>query len=413
MFHQPLSLSELERLVEIRVKNSSGARKPKIRECLFPYIPEGNMQRVGSSTLKYPSNNAITQSSGSTFNYLATLCVSCKHPTTLRVCDHETQWLNHQFSYRGFSSSITGSFWNFFTKPTNQTTSNFPLVTPDGDIRITMPALDFRSHVKAKKCLSKSAEIIKIQAKSKQSHSQPPSSSQHQIISEIHTNSIRANPNNEDKYCINHISETDEVYACMIDGHGGSAAAQFTKDNLINNIRCRMNTIHKKQQDFLKVARQDAETALEKHEAQQSADDPEILARPLSVDKLQAYEDSLSYTTSNQWKEFEDIHGKQAKSSLNINSLVSFALSTGFIRTDNDFFKHVLMNSFQEGYSGACTLLTYFPAKRNLCYIANAGDCRAVLGSSEEEVDTVIEKPNAKLPLAGESPSYDAISLSV
>lgn len=66
------------------------------------------------------------------------------------------------------------------------------------------------------------------------------------------------------------------------------------------------------------------------------------------------------------------------------NQNVTEALKTAFQKADNDFLTGCLLDrkKFKDGLSGACVAITC--VMENTLYVANAGDCRVVLGKRRE-----------------------------
>lgn len=63
---------------------------------------------------------------------------------------------------------------------------------------------------------------------------------------------------------------------------------------------------------------------------------------------------------------------------------ISQSLQLAFLRADNYFLYEALLDpdKLKDGYAGACVLIAYFLKDR--IYVANAGDCRAVLGRKRD-----------------------------
>lgn len=93
-------------------------------------------------------------------------------------------------------------------------------------------------------------------------------------------------------------------------------------------------------------------------------------------------------------EKLNDAHKEQLLGPLealfNPDKNISQSLQLAFLRADNYFLYEALLDpeKLKDGFAGACVLVAYFLNDR--IYVANAGDCRAVLGRKRDTSKYVI-----------------------
>lgn len=197
-----------------------------------------------------------------------------------------------------------------------------------------------------------------IQAILESKQSQWASKDRNSLISGYYTNSIAANSPTEDS----HIEMVDgcQGFFGVFDGHSGGQTAAYAASNLVPLFQHALFTERTKQ---LAVIKNTTKGQMD-HPLQACLGEPEQVGVAISKE-------------SNENK-------KGALRQLSISGVVASTLHRAFV--DHDLSQ--IQDSLVDGglsLSGACALLTYVLGDH--VFVANAGDCRAVLGHCESNPD--------------------------
>jgi len=165
-------------------------------------------------------------------------------------------------------------------------------------------------------------------------------------VLEFHTNSYAANEPNEDRH-----AEMIGPYLSMFgifDGHGGTAASEFCKQELLQYIYY----------EFYK-----------KKESQKGKE-------------MQHLKGLLPQQWTEVEKQLVDKQAiKQLRDQFDILRIIPTSMMRAFVVADDDFLVSRILQGgqkkFMEGYAGACALVACILDR--ILFVANAGDCRAVL----------------------------------
>lgn len=187
------------------------------------------------------------------------------------------------------------------------------------------------------------------------SYVQPVNSSS---ILECHVNSFAANDPIEDRYNLE--TTSNDFFCGVFDGHGGFAAAEFARTQLIQYVQY---NLYQKLQAQLNFSKNNTE--LMNHISQ--------------------------FSTISDWDQFSAQQQNQVgnvKNTIDIvretfdpSRAIPDAMKKAFLQADQAFLLSGVLdkvNKLQDVFSGACLLLTYIV--ENWVFVANAGDCKAVLG---------------------------------
>ncbi|CAI5740258.1 unnamed protein product [Hyaloperonospora brassicae] len=155
-------------------------------------------------------------------------------------------------------------------------------------------------------------------------------------VSRISSASYKANFPIEDKYAVE-TTDSGDVFAAVLDGHGGWQVSEYAKRTLIGNVQKELSYLHK----------------------------------PGTSEPAQGDEPTVS------------------------DARVAAAIQRAFGRTDRDLMAEVA-SAFKLGFGavarcGSCGCLAY--VHEGTVHVANAGDIRAVLGKLGEDAVTMVAKP--------------------
>lgn len=179
-----------------------------------------------------------------------------------------------------------------------------------------------------------------------------------QSISEIHLNTFAANDPIEDRY--NYESNANEFIFGVFDGHGGTAAAEFARSQIIQYVQYNL---------YQKIQAQD----------QLSKNNPELVNIISQFSTVEEW-DQFCLQNQNQVgnvKNSIDI----LRETFDLSRAVPDAMKKAFQQADQAFLLSGVLdkvNKLQDVFSGACMLTSYI--LENWIFVANAGDCKAVLG---------------------------------
>jgi hypothetical protein len=154
-----------------------------------------------------------------------------------------------------------------------------------------------------------------------------------------------------------------------------TTAAEFVKNELFDFVRLELGILKLKQERFI-------DTIVKEKDLRDRLVD--FLAKnPASP---QIYEDLKGIV--DKQTQLSDTHREQLLTPLdalfNPERNISQCLQLAFLRADSYFLYEALLDpeKLRDGFSGACTLVSYF--LNDYIYVANAGDCRAVLGRKRD-----------------------------
>uniref|UniRef100_M4B437 PPM-type phosphatase domain-containing protein n=1 Tax=Hyaloperonospora arabidopsidis (strain Emoy2) TaxID=559515 RepID=M4B437_HYAAE len=155
-------------------------------------------------------------------------------------------------------------------------------------------------------------------------------------VSRISSASYQANFPIEDKYAVE-TTDSGDVFAAVLDGHGGWQVSEYAKKTLIGNVQKELSFLHK----------------------------------PGTNEPAEGDEPAVS------------------------SARVAAAIQRAFGRTDRDLMAEVA-SAFKLGFGavarcGSCGCLAY--VHDGTVYVANAGDIRAVLGKLGEDAATIVAEP--------------------
>lgn len=196
-------------------------------------------------------------------------------------------------------------------------------------------------------------------------------------ITEFHTNTIASNSPIEDRH--NELLHDPQIYDGSLfglyDGHGGWAASEFVKNELFDFVKLELGILKLKQEKFI-------DSIVKEKELRDRIVD--FLAKDPASPQL--YEDLKGIIAKQS--QLDEAHREQLLTPLdalfNPERNISQCLQLAFLRADSYFLYEALLDpeKLRDGFSGACVLLSYF--LNDHIYVANAGDCRAVLGRKRD-----------------------------
>ncbi|CAL1547842.1 unnamed protein product [Lymnaea stagnalis] len=194
------------------------------------------------------------------------------------------------------------------------------------------------------------------------------------VVKEVHCNQLPANKPIEDRHLEAKLKATEKYLFGVFDGHAGCACAQALKDRLFKYIAV-------------------------------SLSDPQKLNQltkegPSAVDQLVEY---LSTThTDSVSPDLDSIHWQSllqyvidSQDMYGLDSNVEEALKNAFLRLDQDISTEATIHTTDEGlgadlvniaFSGSVGCVAYIDGLD--LYVANVGDCQAVIGSHSTDSET-------------------------
>ncbi|XP_057291068.1 pyruvate dehydrogenase [acetyl-transferring]-phosphatase 2, mitochondrial-like [Hydractinia symbiolongicarpus] len=205
------------------------------------------------------------------------------------------------------------------------------------------------------------------------------------------TNQLASNEPNEDQLFMTKSKSNDSVLVGVIDGHGGSLFGVQTKQRLPYYLHAALidNSVHCNNNDFQPSDLFD--NVLNKDAVSENLPWFKDINSYLNdsrdnIDLNSSAGNILSYVSSPLKQLFAT--GNTDENQIPLNFGVSQAIKEAFLRLDTDMISEMKyladsnqMNTHNLGValSGCCALVAYLV--HDELYVANLGDCRAVLGS--------------------------------
>eukprot|EP01114_Cavostelium_apophysatum_P001724 TRINITY_DN11502_c0_g1_i1.p1 TRINITY_DN11502_c0_g1~~TRINITY_DN11502_c0_g1_i1.p1 ORF type:complete len:393 (+),score=89.29 TRINITY_DN11502_c0_g1_i1:254-1432(+) len=179
-------------------------------------------------------------------------------------------------------------------------------------------------------------------------------------VCEYHVNSFAANDPIEDRYSLYDDVNSGNFFFGVYDGHGGHAAAEFARTQLIQYVQYNLFLKLQGQEQFAKSDREMAN----------------FVERLATTSDWDQFEQQIECNTGS--KEAAEM----VREMFDVTRAVPDALKRAFQQADQAFLLSGVLdkaNKLHDVFSGACVLMTY--VLDNYLFVANAGDCKALLGA--------------------------------
>lgn len=196
-------------------------------------------------------------------------------------------------------------------------------------------------------------------------------------ISKIQVCAFAANDPIEDRYSVLSGSERRDHFFGVYDGHGGTAAAEFAKEQLINYVQYNLH-LKLQAQEAMLAANEGLANILENIHDANDWD-------TFEMDEKNAFFKNVAQQSSTGSISSPIIGHKNnataIRDAFDVTRCIPDALKKAFQQADQAFLLSGVLdkaNKLQDVFSGSCLLMTYMVD--NWLFVANAGDCKAVLG---------------------------------